>query len=79
MVGEYERAFYRSQYAAMAPLFEHYSVHLWLPEVGGRVDYVRSWLRPGSAFVATTSWWASAQSSQVRSGSLPLDVSFGAQ
>jgi site-specific DNA recombinase len=39
MVGEYERAFYGSQYAAMAPLFEHYGVQLWLPETGGRVDF----------------------------------------
>jgi hypothetical protein len=39
VVGEYERAFYGSQYAAMAPLFEHYGVQLWLPETGGRVDY----------------------------------------
>src|SRR6266567_977476 len=39
VVGEYERAFYGSQYAAMAPLFEHYGVQLWMPEVGGRVDY----------------------------------------
>ena len=38
MVGEYERAFYGSQYASMAPLFEHYGVSLWMPEVGGRVD-----------------------------------------
>ena len=39
VVGEYERAFYGSQYAAMAPLFEHYGVQLWMPETGGRVDY----------------------------------------
>ena len=39
MIGEYERAFYGSQYAAMAPLFEHYGVQLWMPEAGGRVDY----------------------------------------
>jgi hypothetical protein len=39
VTGEYERAFYGSQYAAMAPLFEHYGVQLWMPEVGGRVDY----------------------------------------
>ncbi len=39
MIGEYERAFYGSQYAAMAPLFEHYGVQLWTPETGGRVDY----------------------------------------
>jgi hypothetical protein len=39
VIGEYERAFYGSQYAAMAPLFEHYGVQLWTPETGGRVDY----------------------------------------
>src|ERR1017187_2930692 len=26
VIGEYERAFYPSQYASMAPLFEHYGV-----------------------------------------------------
>ena len=36
MIGEYEWAFYGSQYASMAPLFEHYGVSLWMPEVGGR-------------------------------------------
>src|SRR5690348_1066342 len=39
VAGEYERAFYGSQYAAMAPLFEHYGVQLWMPEAGGRVDF----------------------------------------
>jgi DNA invertase Pin-like site-specific DNA recombinase len=39
VVGEYERAFYGAQYAAMAPLFEHYGVQLWMPEAGGRVDF----------------------------------------
>ena len=39
VIGEYERAFYGSQYAAMAPLFEHHGVQLWMPEAGGRVDY----------------------------------------
>jgi site-specific DNA recombinase len=34
VVGEYERAFYGSQYAAMAPLFEHYGVQLWMPAAG---------------------------------------------
>jgi len=38
VIGEYERAFYGSQYASMA-LFEHYGVSLWMPEVGGRVDW----------------------------------------
>jgi len=39
VIGEYERAFYGSQYALMAPLFEHYGVSLWMPEVGGQVDW----------------------------------------
>lgn len=38
VIGEYERAFYGSQYSLMAPLFEHYGIQLWTPEVGGRVD-----------------------------------------
>ena len=38
-IGEYERAFYGGQYASMAPLFEHYGIQLWTPEVGGRVDF----------------------------------------
>jgi len=39
VIGEYERAFYGNQYALMAPLFEHYGISLWMPEVGGRVDW----------------------------------------
>jgi site-specific DNA recombinase len=39
VIGEYERAYYGSQYALMAPLFEHYGVQLWMPEAGGRVDF----------------------------------------
>jgi site-specific DNA recombinase len=39
VVGEYERAFCGAQYAAMAPLFGHYGVQLWMPEAGGRVDF----------------------------------------
>ncbi len=39
VIGEYERAFYASQYASMAPPFEHYGVGLWMPEIGGRVDW----------------------------------------
>jgi DNA invertase Pin-like site-specific DNA recombinase len=39
VIGEYERAFYGAQYAAMAPPFEHYGVQLWMPEAGGRVDF----------------------------------------
>jgi site-specific DNA recombinase len=39
VIGEYERAFCGSQYALMAPLFEHYGVQLWMPEAGGRVNF----------------------------------------
>jgi len=39
VIGEYERAFYGAQYASMAPLFEHYGIELWTPEVGGRIDW----------------------------------------
>jgi hypothetical protein len=39
VIGEYERAFYGNQYASMAPLLEHYGIGLWMPEVGGRVDW----------------------------------------
>ena len=39
VVGEYERAFYGSQYAMIAPLLGHYGVQLWMPEAGGRVDF----------------------------------------
>ena len=39
VIGEYERAFYGNQYASMAPLFEHYGIQLWMPEVAGRVDW----------------------------------------
>ena len=39
VIGEYERAFYGNQYASMAPLFEHYGIGLWMPEVAGRVDW----------------------------------------
>jgi DNA invertase Pin-like site-specific DNA recombinase len=39
VVGEYEWAFYGNQFSLMAPLFAHYGVQLWMPEVGGRVDF----------------------------------------
>jgi site-specific DNA recombinase len=39
VIGEYERAFYGSQYASMAPLFEHHGIQLWTPEAGGRIDF----------------------------------------
>jgi DNA invertase Pin-like site-specific DNA recombinase len=39
VIGEYERAFYGGQYAAMAPLFEHYGIQLWTPESSGPIDF----------------------------------------
>ncbi|WP_207934757.1 hypothetical protein [Actinomadura sp. KC06] len=39
VVGEYERAFYRNQFALMAPPFERYGVQLWMPETAGPVDF----------------------------------------
>ena len=39
VIGEYERAFYGGQYSLMVPLFEHYGVQLWTPELGGRIDF----------------------------------------
>ena len=48
VIGEYERAFYGSQYASMAPLFEHYGVGLWMPEVGGWTGTPRITSRPCS-------------------------------
>jgi site-specific DNA recombinase len=38
VVGEPQRAFYGSQFASTFPLFDHYGVPLWVPEVGGPVD-----------------------------------------
>lgn len=38
VIGSSERAFYGNQFAAMAPLFEHYGVAVWVPELGGAVD-----------------------------------------
>jgi site-specific DNA recombinase len=32
VVWEYERAFYGSQYAMVAPLLQHYGIQLWMPE-----------------------------------------------
>jgi site-specific DNA recombinase len=41
VIGEYERAFYGSQHASMAPLFQHYGIQLWMPEVGARSGTAR--------------------------------------
>ncbi|WP_281273822.1 hypothetical protein [Actinomadura pelletieri] len=34
-MGEPHRAFYGNQYSLTFPLFEHFRVPLWVPEVGG--------------------------------------------
>src|SRR6266702_600353 len=38
VIGEPHRAFYGNQFSLIFPLFEHYGVQLWVPEVGGAVD-----------------------------------------
>lgn len=39
VVGEPQRAFYGSQYSLVSPLFNEYGVGLWVPEVGGPIDF----------------------------------------
>lgn len=38
VIGEPQRAFYGNQFGLTFPVFEHYQVQLWVPEVGGAVD-----------------------------------------
>ena len=38
VIGEPQRAFYGNQYGLTFPVFAHYGVGLWVPEVGGAVD-----------------------------------------
>jgi site-specific DNA recombinase len=38
VVGEPQRAFYGNQFGNTYPLFTHYGVPLWIPEVGGPID-----------------------------------------
>ncbi|MFI2030566.1 recombinase family protein [Streptomyces buecherae] len=38
VIGEPQRAFYGSQFGNTFPLFVHYGVPLWVPEVGGPID-----------------------------------------
>jgi site-specific DNA recombinase len=38
VIGEPQRAFYGSQYGDTFPLFVHFEVELWVPELGGAVD-----------------------------------------
>ncbi|WP_220479591.1 recombinase family protein [Halosaccharopolyspora lacisalsi] len=38
VIGEPQRAFYGNQYSLTFPVFDHYGVGLWVPEVGGPID-----------------------------------------
>jgi site-specific DNA recombinase len=38
VVGEPQRAFYGNQFGMTFPVFVHYGVQLWVPEVGGAID-----------------------------------------
>lgn len=38
VIGEPQRAFYGNQFGLTFPVFVHYGVELWVPEVGGAVD-----------------------------------------
>lgn len=37
VIGEPQRAFYGNQFSLTFPVFTHYGVELWVPEVGGRI------------------------------------------
>ena len=40
VIGEFARAFGAPiQYSTVYPLLQHFGIELWLPEVGGRVDF----------------------------------------
>src|SRR5262245_3040724 len=38
VIGEPHRAFYGNQFGLIFPIFEHYGIPLWVPEVGGPID-----------------------------------------
>jgi site-specific DNA recombinase len=38
VIGEPQRAFYGNQFGLTFPVFVHYGIELWVPEVGGAID-----------------------------------------
>ncbi|WP_199334740.1 recombinase family protein [Streptomyces sp. GMR22] len=38
MIGEPQRTFYGNQFGNTFPLFTHFNVPLWVPEIGGPID-----------------------------------------
>jgi site-specific DNA recombinase len=38
VIGEPQRAFYGNQFSLTFPVFTHFGVQLWVPEVGGCID-----------------------------------------
>ena len=38
VVGEPQRAFYGNQFGNTIPVFDHYGVQMWVPEIGGPID-----------------------------------------
>jgi site-specific DNA recombinase len=38
VIGEPQRALYANQFSLTYPIFEHFGVGLWVPEVGGAID-----------------------------------------
>jgi DNA invertase Pin-like site-specific DNA recombinase len=38
VIGEPQRAFHGNQYGLTMPVFTHFGVELWVPEVGGAID-----------------------------------------
>jgi site-specific DNA recombinase len=38
VIGEPQRAFYGNQFGLTFPVFVHYGITLWVPEVGGPID-----------------------------------------
>ncbi|MGD3107390.1 recombinase family protein [Streptomyces sp. YGL11-2] len=38
VIGSSERAFHGNQFTVLAPLFDHYNIPVWIPELGGAAD-----------------------------------------